>query len=89
MALINEQVAIVKHYMENMNEYRLEDGYWWENLKKLKLKDKKNIFVNWKDIEKQIESKKLKIEKNGFLIKQMFFEENEKLNPIIMNKQEG
>ena len=58
-------------------------------LKKLKLKDKKNIFVNWKDIEKQIESKKLKIEKNGFLIKQMFFEENEKLNPIIMNKQEG
>ena len=33
MALINEQVAIVKHYMENMNEYRLEDGYWWENLK--------------------------------------------------------
>ena len=58
-------------------------------LKELKLKDKKNIFVNWKDIEKQIESKKLKIEKNGFLIKQMFFEENEKLNPIIMNKQEG
>ena len=46
MALINEQVAIVKHYMENMNEYRLEDGYWWENLKKLKLKDKSETYVN-------------------------------------------
>jgi hypothetical protein len=33
MAIINEQVDIVKHYMENMDEYRLENGEWWENLK--------------------------------------------------------
>ena len=46
MALINEQVEIVKHYMENMNEYRLEVGDWWENLKKLKLKDKSETYIN-------------------------------------------
>ena len=46
MALINEQVDIVFHYMENKNEYRLENGDWWENLKKLKLKDKSETYIN-------------------------------------------
>ena len=46
MALINEQIAIVLHYMENMNEYRLDNGESWENLKKLKLKDKSETYIN-------------------------------------------
>ena len=46
MTIINEQIAIVKHYLENMNEYRLDNGEWWENLKKLKLKDKSETYVN-------------------------------------------
>lgn len=41
------------------------------------------IFVNWKDIEKNIKNNKIKIEKNGFLLKQLFFNKNEKLNPIV------
>ena len=49
MALINEQIEIVKHYMENMDEYRLENGEWWENLKKLKLKDKSETYINQVD----------------------------------------
>lgn len=49
MTIINEQVAIVKHYLENMDEYRLDNGEWWENLKKLKLKDKSEIYVNQVD----------------------------------------
>ena len=46
MTIIKEQIVIVKHYMENMDEYRLDNGEWWENLKKLKLKDKSEIYVN-------------------------------------------
>ena len=46
MALINEQIAIVLHYIENMNEYRLDNGESWENLKKLKLKDKSETYIN-------------------------------------------
>ena len=61
---------------------------------------KKNIFVNWKDIEKfrnsdknnenledlEIQenfSEKIQVEKNGFLVKELFFWEKEKLNPIV------
>ncbi len=51
-------------------------------LKELKSLDKKNIFVNWKNIEKKIENEKIKIEKNGFLIKEIFLKERERLNPI-------
>ena len=73
--------------------------------------EKKNIFVNWKDIEKfgsfsenngnmgNLENiknfkiqenflKKIKIEKNGFLLKELFLEKREKLNPIVyLNNQ--
>ena len=71
--------------------------------------EKKNIFVNWKDIEKfgsfsenngnmensenseniknfKIQEnffEKIKIEKNGFLLKELFLEKREKLNPIV------
>ena len=58
---------------------------------------KKNIFVNWKDIEKfenfdenngnlEIQKKfleKIQVEKNGFLIKELLFGKKEKLNPIV------
>ena len=61
---------------------------------------KKNIFVNWKDIEKfrnfdknnenledlEIQEnflEKIQVEKNGFLVKELFFWEKEKLNPIV------
>ena len=51
-------------------------------LKYLKSDNRDNIYVNWKDIEKQIKNEKVKIEKNGFLVKNMFLKENERLNPI-------
>ena len=51
---------------------------------------KKNIFVNWKDIEKfgnfKIQEnflEKIKVEKNGFLIKELILGKKEKLNPIV------
>jgi len=61
---------------------------------------KKNVFVNWKDIEKSgnfvkkdensenLENQenfleKIKVEKNGFLIKELILEKKEKLNPIV------
>ena len=61
---------------------------------------KKNIFVNWKDIEKSgnfakkdensenLENQenfleKIKVEKNGFLIKELILGKKEKLNPIV------
>ena len=53
--------------------------------------EKKNndekIFVNWKNIEKNVHSEKVKIEKNGFLLKELFLNEKEKLNPLIMNQR--
>ncbi len=76
-----------------------------EYLKDLKLlsKDKENknkvsetdevseekIYVNWKDIEKNVESKKVKIEKNGFLIKELLTGKKERLNPLIINENES
>ena len=55
---------------------------------------KKNIFVNWKDIEKSGNFakkdensenflEKIKVEKNGFLIKELILGKKEKLNPIV------
>ena len=58
---------------------------------------KKNIFVNWKDIEKfgnsdknnensEIQEnllEKIKVEKNGFLVKELILGKKEKLNPIV------
>ena len=43
------------------------------------------IFVNWKNIEKNVHSEKVKIEKNGFLLKELFFNKKERLNPLIIN----
>ena len=45
------------------------------------------IFVNWKNIEKNVHSEKLKIEKNGFLLKELFFNKKERLNPLIINSK--
>ena len=59
-----------------------------EYLKKIKDKfgNGKKIFVNWKDIEKdeEINREKINIEKNGFLVKELLFEEKERLNPVII-----
>ena len=59
-----------------------------EYLKKMKDKfgNQKKIFVNWKDIEKdeKISRKKINIEKNGFLVKELLLEEKERLNPVII-----
>ena len=53
--------------------------------------EKKNndekIFANWKNIEKNVHSEKVKIEKNGFLLKELFLNEKEKLNPLIINQK--
>ena len=56
-----------------------------EYLKKLKKEGKDKIFVNWKDIEKsnKINSRKIQVEKNVFVFKEMILNEKEKLNPII------
>lgn len=56
-------------------------------LKYLKEK-KKKIFVNWRDIEKEARDKKIKIEKNGFLIKELLENEKERLNPVIIKSSE-
>ena len=45
------------------------------------------IFVNWKNIEKNVHSEKVKIEKNGFLLKELFFNKKERLNPLIINSK--
>ena len=44
--MAEEQLKIVEHYMNNQNEYRLDNGEWWENLKKLKLNDKSEEYIN-------------------------------------------
>jgi predicted nucleotidyltransferase len=58
-----------------------------KHIKKLQ-KDGKKIFVNWKDIEKsavsEVEIEKIKIEKRGFLLKELIFSKKEQLNPIIV-----
>ncbi|MDO5088249.1 MAG: nucleotidyltransferase family protein [Leptotrichiaceae bacterium] len=54
-------------------------------LKGINRNSEKKIFVNWKDIEK---NEKIKIEKNGFLIKELLSEEKEKLNPLIKTSHE-
>ncbi len=49
------------------------------------LKEKNiTIFVNWKDIEKNYVSHKIKIEKNGFLLYELLKREKEKLNVIYL-----
>ena len=45
------------------------------------------IFVNWKNIEKNVHSEKVKIEKNGFLLKELFLNKKERLNPLIINSK--
>jgi len=44
--MIEEQLEIVQHYINNQDKYRLDNGEWWENLKKLKLSDKTEEYIN-------------------------------------------
>ena len=101
---------------------KIRENNNFENIEGKNSFEKKNIFVNWKDIEKfgkffenngnmensknsenknigkkeniknfKIQEnflKKIKIEKNGFLLKELFLGKREKLNPIVyLNNQ--
>ena len=52
-----------------------------------KKENDEKIFVNWKNIEKNVHSEKIKIEKNGFLVKELFLNKKERLNPLIINSK--
>ena len=52
-----------------------------------KKENDEKIFVNWKNIEKNVHSEKVKIEKNGFLVKELFLNKKERLNPLIINSK--
>ncbi|MDR2879448.1 MAG: nucleotidyltransferase family protein [Fusobacteriales bacterium] len=54
-----------------------------EHLHRLvKINKKEKIYTNWKDIEK-LNNRKVKTEKNGFLLKELILKRKEKLNSII------
>ena len=48
----------------------------------IKINKKEKIYTNWKDIEK-LNTRKVKTEKNGFLLKELALKRREKLNSII------
>ena len=65
-----------------------EKSYMTEELGTSKKKENdEKIFVNWKNIEKNVHSEKVKIEKNGFLVKELFLNKKERLNPLIINSK--
>ena len=69
-----------KVYNEKSDEMKETEKYEKKN-------NDEKIFVNWKNIEKNVHSEKVKIEKNGFLLKELFLNEKEKLNPLIINQK--
>ena len=85
---LNILLNIQKEILDCKQEYIRVLGFderGREYLKYLKSSKKnENIFVNWKDIEKSINSKKIEAEKNGFLVNELFTGEKERLNPIIV-----
>ena len=65
-----------------------EKSHMAEELGTVKKKENdEKIFVNWKNIEKNVHSEKVKIEKNGFLVKELFLNKKERLNPLIINSK--
>ena len=64
-----------KVYNEKSDEMKETEKYEKKN-------NDEKIFVNWKNIEKNVHSEKVKIEKNGFLLKELFL--NEKENHILV-----
>ena len=65
-----------------------EKSHMTEELGTVKKKENdEKIFVNWKNIEKNVHSEKIKIEKNGFLVKELFLNKKERLNPLIINSK--
>ena len=69
-----------KVYNEKSDEMKETEKYEKKN-------NDEKIFVNWKNIEKNVHSEKVKIEKNGFLLKELFLNGKEKLNPLIINQK--
>lgn len=89
-SILNILLGIKKENIENSQiEYIRILGFnqkGREHLHKLIKQDKKqNIFTNWKDIEKK-NSEKIKIEKTGFLIKELVLQNREKLNSMIKER---
>ena len=89
-SILNILLGVKKQNVENSEiEYIRILGFnkkGREHLHKLIKQDKKqNIFTNWKDIEK-INSEKIKIEKTGFLIKELVLQKREKLNSVIKER---
>ena len=65
-----------------------EKSHMAEELGTVKKKENdEKIFVNWKNIEKNVHSEKVKIEKNGFLVKELFLNKKERLNSLIINSK--
>ena len=77
----------LKHLKKDKKVFN-EKSYMTEELGTDKKKENdEKIFVNWKNIEKNVHSEKMKIEKNGFLLKELFFNKKERLNPLIINSK--
>ena len=45
MAIINEQVVLVKNYMNDMDAYRIEGKSYWDSLLSTKLKGKDESYI--------------------------------------------
>ena len=75
-----------KFFENNGNNGNMENSKNLKNLKNSENKNigKKEIIKNFKIQENFL--KKIKIEKNGFLLKELFLEKKEKLNPIVYKK---
>ena len=88
--LLNIENDVLDQFTKAENQYVRILGFnekGQQHIKKLQ-RNGKNIFVNWKDIEKskkgEINKEAIKIEKNGFLIKEILLNKKEQLNPIVI-----
>jgi len=77
----------LRQLKKNNKVYNEKSDVTEETEKYEKKNNNEKIFVNWKNIEKNVYSEKVKIEKNGFLLKELFLNEKEKLNPLIINQK--
>ena len=66
--------------MDNNIEYVRVLSMNEKGAKYIKSLNDDKIYVNWKDIEKNIQGKKIKLEKNSFILSSLLLNKNEKLN---------
>ncbi len=43
---LEEQIKLVRHYMENMEKYWTSNNSWWDTFKKLKLSNKSELYIS-------------------------------------------